>query len=229
MSKFQCLLFDADNTLFDSTSAFPAAIVSSFKAIGRTVDDDLLERYESINSGFWRQYEEGSITLDEIKQRRFREILTFLEIDHDPGNFNRLYLEKLVEETHLYPSTEELLKELSETHRMCIITNGMREAQRPRLRKTGIDHYFESIIVSDEVGFSKPEPEYFDVLMKSLSDPPNKNKMLVIGDSLTSDIAGGLNYGLPTCWISHGKVNPNKEVQPDYVIEKVSDLRKILQ
>lgn len=228
MPKFDCLLFDADDTLLDSGRAFPAAIVSSFQSIGLEVDDELIERYESINGVYWQKFERGEITLEEIKKDRFRTILTGLNIDHDPEEFNQLYLAQLVEVTELFDGVMDLLNRLSEDFRMCIITNGMKEAQRPRLRKTGIYDFFESIIVSDEIGYSKPDTGFFDVLIKGLDNPPAKEKMLIIGDGLGSDIKGGMNYGIPTCWISHGKTNERAVIQPTFEIEKVTNLPEIL-
>ncbi len=228
MSKYEWLLFDADNTLLNSSKAFPLAIKESFEAINVECSQALMERYESINNKYWIQFEKGEISLEQIKKERFSTILSGLDIDYEPEAFNLLYLNKLVECTELYEGTIRVLDQLKPHFRMSIITNGMREAQRPRLHKTKITEYFESIIVSDEIGQSKPDIAFFDYTFNSIENPPNKEKTLVIGDGLSSDIQGGINYGLDTCWISNGRENTSK-LEATYEIASIRDLPGILR
>ncbi|MGK0390368.1 MAG: 2-haloacid dehalogenase, partial [Maribacter sp.] len=133
----------------------------------------------------------------------------------------------LIEYSTMLEGSIELLESLKNKVKLAIITNGLKEAQRPRIKKLGIGKYFEAIIVSDEIGISKPHKGYFDIVMETCGNPP-KNKVLVIGDSLNSDMKGAINYGLDSCWCNlFGQINYSK-IQPLFEINALSKLPKIL-
>ena len=110
---------------------------------------------------------------------------------------------------------------------MSIVTNGLKEVQRPRAIRLKLQQYFASMIVSDEIGIAKPDIRYFEYAYGTLKNPPPKSEILMVGDSLHSDIQGGINFGITTCWVSHGRINETA-IQPDYKISNFLELSSVL-
>ena len=157
--------------------------------------------------------------IKQIKQLFLKE----LNLIGNPLEMSQTYLSFLVEHSTLWKGAKDLLKQLSPDDQMAGSTNGVKEVQRPRLALTQIDHYFKTIVVSDEIGVAKPQSGFFDYTFEQIQQPP-KNRVLVIGDSLNSDMKGGQNYGVDTCWFNPlGKGNLT-EVVPTYESRTLRDL-----
>ncbi len=226
-------MFDADNTLIDFTNASKLSFQQTFVDYGHTATPELYATYKVINHGVWTAFEQGEITAERLRVKRFEDF--FAEIGFSPTSpesFSKRYLENLIFKSENYDGVKEMLEGLQSNYRMSIITNGLKEVQRPRLDKLGMTHYFDSIIVSDEIGFAKPDERYFEIAFNSIDNPPPKENTLVIGDNLKSDILGGIRYGLKTCWLnSEGEVNETG-IEPDFEIQdilKLPDLIKSLK
>lgn len=191
------LLFDADDTLFDFQLAQERSLDEVLTTIGLPLSakDD----YKTISHGLWRQLEKQEITLDTLKQRRFNDLLKLYPTTY-PKDVEALYEATLAKHDELLPYAKETLEKLKEKYHLVLISNGMPNIQYPRLKTSGLENYFDAIFISDEIGAQKPSTAFFEAVFQKIQVP--KEQCLVIGDSPTSDIAGGRNFGLDTCFIN---------------------------
>ena len=204
-SVYKWLLFDADGTVFDYDKSEEYALKKTLEYFDHSFKTDYLISYHCINEEVWKEHEKGVISKEELKIERFIKLFGEYGIRINPEIFSKDYLKNLAQTSFLLPDAEETLAELFNRYRMIIITNGFKEIQRPRFDKSSIKKYFEKIIVSDEINAAKPNTEYFDAVFKEINYP-DKKEVLVIGDGLTSDIQGGINYELDTCWVNRGSL-----------------------
>ncbi|MEZ4887758.1 MAG: YjjG family noncanonical pyrimidine nucleotidase [Chitinophagales bacterium] len=224
---YQYLLFDADNTLFDFDQTAKDAFAATFTSFGITQEAHHFDQYLGISQQCWRDFEQKKIDQDTLRRVRFELFFEAAAIAGDALHFNEQYLQNLVHHSSLLEGAFEVLQQLHGKIPMAIITNGLKEVQRPRLQRTGLTPYFEAIIVSDEIGVSKPHTPFFDHTFEQI-DFPNKSEVLVIGDSLSSDIQGGNNYGLHTCWYNPKGLDNHLGVLPTYEIQDLKELHGIV-
>lgn len=225
MKTYTHLLFDADGTLFDYDAAEASAIAQNFAVHGLDFQPAHGERYKIINHRFWQRFERGETTPAELRVGRFQALFDEFGVNYDAEAFADTYLAQLARQAQLMPGAAELIADLHGRYRLALITNGLSDVQYPRLQKSGLADYFQAVIVSDEIGVAKPDPAIFDYTFDQLGRPAKSN-VLIIGDSLTSDMAGGLNYGIDACWY-----NPNGQTADlalTYQISALSELRYIL-
>ena len=201
--RYTWLLFDADNTLFDFDLSEKEALKDLCDFLSLEFSEAILQAYQRINKAVWQAFEEGAFPQAEIGTRRFAGFLADIGSAENPETVSKLYRQKLSEKHFLYDASLELVKTLSQTHKLLIITNGLKDVQRPRFNRSPIKSYFEAIVISDELGAAKPKPEIFDAAFEKMKQP-DKSDVLIIGDSLSSDMQGGYRYGIDTCWF-----NPN--------------------
>ena len=232
MRKYEYLLFDADNTLFDFSKAEFLAFRIAAEGGAITFSEELYRNYSEINDGLWKRLEKKEISLEFLKIERFRLLLLSLgyaENDEtlDKAAFLRdCYIKALGEQTCLIEGAEEVCRELSEKYEMYLVTNGISKIQRARFNKSELKPYFKDIFISEEIGAAKPASAYFDAVFSAIGNPP-REKCLVIGDSLTSDCDGATAYGLDIC-----RYNPvgdsDKGRVITYTVQKLSELTEIL-
>ena len=226
--KISWLLFDADNTLLDFTSASKASLWQSFEDYHLECDDQIYATYKEINSAVWSEFERGDITAVELRRKRFDVLFNAKNIKGiDPSQFSSSFLNNLILKSESYSGVDSLLASLRTKFRVSLVTNGLKEVQRPRLEKLNLTKYFDSIVVSDEIGVAKPDQKFFDHTFRSIDNPPPKSEVLIIGDNPISDIQGGQDYGIRTCWVSNGRSNissPNS----DFTVKEVGELRSLL-
>jgi 5'-nucleotidase len=196
-AQFEWILFDADETLFRFDSFSGLKLMLSRHNVDFTKED--FEDYEAVNKPLWVEYQAGRITPQELQQRRFdhwskRLGVPSLELNHQ-------YMQAMAEICHPLDGAVELLHFLSGKVKMGIITNGFSELQEARLAKTGLTHFFEFMIISEKFGVAKPDRRIFDHALE-LAGNPAREKVLMVGDNLGSDILGGLNADLQTCWFN---------------------------
>jgi len=194
-------LFDADGTLFDYDKSEPVALANTFEQFGYPCDAACLDAYRDINGQLWRDFEQGTIEQSLIKVLRFERLFAAIGLDATPdvATFSARYLENLGNCTDLIDGAATLIAALRGIVHLGLITNGLQVVQRSRLAKSSIGDAFEVVVISEEVGCSKPHPGIFDVAFAQMGHP-RKDEVLMIGDSLTSDIKGGSDYGIDTCW-----------------------------
>ncbi len=207
--KYEVLIFDADDTLFDFKKSESYAIEKAMKDFNIAYDKSVhIPLYHKVNHDIWKEFEQGNMTQEELKSERFRRFFDILGLNDDPVSFSKTYMKYLGNASFLYEKSETIVKKLSNTHRLAIITNGLTEVQENRISKSDIAHYFEEIVISESVKLSKPNPEIFSYTLGKMNHH-DKNSVLMIGDSLTSDIKGGAIFGIDTCWY-----NPRKSANP---------------
>lgn len=225
---YQYLLFDADNTLFDFDQTAKDAFAATFDGFGMTQEEHHYEQYHTISQQCWRDFEEKKIDQDTLRRVRFELFFEAAAIAGNALHFNNQYLQNLILHSSLLEGAMDLMNGLHGKVPMAIITNGLKDIQRHRLERTGLTPFFEAIVVSDEIGVSKPHAPFFDHTFEQINFP-DKSKVLVIGDSLSSDIRGGHNYGLDTCWFNPKGLENHLEIQPTYEIGELEELYGLLQ
>lgn len=224
--KYEYLLFDADDTLFD----FPKASSRAFEKMCRTHDipctPEVYGLYHQINLELWAAFDRGEVTKDFVTLERYVRFLRALELDRDPAACNRDYLSALGEGVYPLPHAEAVCRELrARGHRMYIITNAVASVQRSRLRGSVFAGLFEAAFISEEAGAAKPSKAYFDYVRRRLPGMTDENA-LVVGDSLSTDIQGANNAGLPCCWVNPAKKPRREGLRIDY---EIADLRELLE
>ena len=225
--KYDWLLFDADGTLFDYDLAEDKALRGTFEALGLGYEPQYGEAYRRINRQVWLDFEQGRITAEKLRVQRFALLFEALGIAADAPEFSALYLAHLSRAGDLLPGVEEVLGRLRWRFKMAIITNGLKEVQRPRLESSSIAGLFAAVAVSDELGVAKPDPRFFDAVFACIGSPP-RERVLVIGDSLTSDIQGGNAYGLDTCWFNPQGKPADPRIPARYEIRALPQLLELL-
>ncbi|WP_047383804.1 YjjG family noncanonical pyrimidine nucleotidase [Cetobacterium sp. ZWU0022] len=222
--KYKTLIFDADETLFDFKASEKDALKKTLIEYNIDYNENHhLEIYKEINTKIWKELEEGSITQSELKIERFRRFCEKLELDFNPENFAYSYMNHLSNSSILLDDALDLIQTLHKKFDLFIITNGLTKVQTGRIRNSIIAPYFKDIIISEEVGVSKPNPEIFEITFKN-NNIENKSSALMIGDSLTSDIKGGNNFGIDTCLFNPNKIEFKSEIKPVYEISYLKEL-----
>lgn len=214
---YDWLLFDLDNTLLD----FSTVSKRAFKDLSLTYDfgdHGSYEKYHQINSKYWHYFEKHKINAHDLRYGRFKEFLETINSKADHIAVAENYLRLLIEHSEWIPGAERILKELSRTHRLGIITNGLKEAQHGRLEKHGMKKYFQHIFISEELGVSKPHHDFFLQVHQTIEEP-DKHKVLVIGDNPKSDILGGNNFNYHTCWFDYHSDKKQKSVKANFKLE----------
>lgn len=225
MKTYTTLLFDADGTLLDFKKTEKNALEYTFSKHNIPLTPKTLELYESINSKLWKQFEEGIIDKKTVVYTRFGKLFKELEIDEDGIAFENEYQAALARGGYLLEYAKDILENLSKRYSLYIVTNGVSQTQYSRLNSTDIKKYFKDVFVSEDVGYQKPMKEYFDYCFERI-DNFDMEKTLIIGDSLTSDIKGGINVNIDTCWYNPSHLEQPKDINITYVIH---DLRELLE
>ena len=221
--KYQWLLFDADNTLFDFDGAAKLAFQDTLKAFDIAYHPHYINLYQSINNIVWAAYENGQLKSKVLRTKRFEMFLKEIGKDGSADKMNVFYLNSLIINSSLIKGARNLLNKLYQNYKLVLITNGLKEVQRPRLAQTGLTKYFEAIIVSDEIGVGKPQKGFFDYTFEQIKHPP-KERVLVIGDNIHSDIKGGIDYGLDTCWYNPFGRQNESSLLPTFEIKKLDEI-----
>ncbi|REB07259.1 noncanonical pyrimidine nucleotidase, YjjG family [Sporosarcina sp. BI001-red] len=222
--NYDVFFFDLDDTLLEFDKGERIAFRSAFIEAGLEEGlDSYRTEYHAICKVLWRQLEEGTTTMEELNVSRFRQLFDKFGIELDPLSFSETYLTLLGKEAHLIDGVIDMLDSLGDV-RLAIVTNGFIKAQIARVACSSLNNRFETIVSSDETGFQKPRPEIFQEAMDRLG-VTDKSRVLMTGDSLTSDIRGGVNFGIDTCWYNpNGLENPT-ENKPTYEISNWDEFR----
>lgn len=225
---YTTLLFDVDNTLLD----FDANERASFKQLlqdkNELCSDERYTAYKNLNRSMWQTVERGQAIAAEILPTRFSRFMALYGKEIDGAEWEASYRAYLNEGIQEIPDVHEVLSVLRKNHRLYVITNGVPLTQYSRLSRSGIGLYFEASFISGEIGAAKPKKLFFDYV-KSHIDGFDRKKTLIIGDSLSSDIKGGLNAGIDTCWFCPGKTPNKTQIFPKYTIHALKDLFTLLK
>ena len=222
--RYTTVLIDLDHCLLDSDASEDEALRNTFQIAGVAHRENHSEIYRRINDGLWNAVERGEMSPNDVRYARFRHFVDETGVDADPVEMADLFVEGLGRFGRLYPGAEVMLEMLSRQATLGLVTNGIGEVQRRRISRLGLDRYFSAYVISGEAGVAKPDPRIFETISDMLGNPAGST-MLMVGDSLTSDMAGGANFGIDTCWYNpHGRIADG--TKPTH---EIRDLRQLLE
>ncbi len=225
-AKYNCLLLDVDGTLLDFAAAEHEAISATLHKFGLPDDEDAIARYSAINAALWAKLERGEIKKDKLVVRRFSQLLEDLGKKGDAIRINNEYMTRLAAAGVARPGAKEILEELAEFCTLAVASNGSYKVQMNRLEKSGLLPYFDDVFVSDKLGAVKPSPKFFETALRHLG-VSNREKVLVVGDSLTADIKGGQNARLATCWCNFAGEENTTGIRPSYTVLDYAQLKLV--
>lgn len=225
---YELILIDADNTLFDYNKAEKYALEMTLKAFEYKGNlEEIRKAYNVINRAMWADLENGKVTKEQLRTERFKRLFDKYRLDIPVEAFSECYLSNLGDGSFLIKDAEEICEYLNKKYKVVLVTNGIKDVQHSRLDKSSIKKYFHEIVVSDDIGYSKPDQAFFEYTMK-LINHSDKNTTIIIGDSLSSDMRGGINFGIDTCWFNFESLENETELSPTYHISELKDLYDIL-
>lgn len=228
MKTYDVFLLDADGTLFDYDKAEENALKSVFHKYRVDYAEDVRAIYRKINQALWDSLEKGQIDKSDIQVLRFKQLFDALGIACDPKRFSDDYLIELGKGSFLIEGALEVCKSICENHgKAYIVTNGISSTQKARLENSVIKPYIAEIFISEEIGYHKPNPLYFEYVFSHIPDV-DKSKMIIIGDSLSADIAGGIHAGIDSCWFNKFDSKNNTNTAPTYEIKSLTELYALI-
>lgn len=221
------VLLDLDDTILDFHKAERIALSKTIRKFGVEPDEKVLSLYHRINKAHWEMLERGELSREEVLLNRFGTLFRELGMEVDAESCARTYEGNLAVGHYFLPGAEEAVASLSEKYRLFLVSNGTAAVQKGRLTSANLYRFFERVFISQELGYNKPAKAYFDACFARIPDF-DPRKAVMVGDSLTSDIQGGINAGITTVW-----VNPEGQsrggIQPDYEIKNISQLEALLE
>ena len=225
--KIEYLFLDLDDTILDFKKAEYVAIGKTIGEFGLEPTDEVRQRYHQINKWHWEQLELGTLTRAEVLENRFAVLIEEYGMTVDAAACARAYEKNLSVGHWFLPGAEEAVDALSKKYRLFLASNGTASVQKGRMTSANLYRFFETVFVSQEIGHNKPSKAYFDACFARIPgfDP---EKAMIVGDSLSSDIKGGLNAGIKTVWVNP-EHKPWGDIRPDYEIEFLSQLEELLE
>lgn len=223
------VLLDIDDTLLDFGKAEAAAIKKTFERIGIPATDEVIARYSEINNAQWSALEKGELTRQQVLVRRFDILFEELGIKGVPSEMAQASYEYLLGIGHYFiDGAVELLEALKDKYELYIVSNGTACVQDRRLASAGIAPYFKDIFISERIGADKPSREFFDRAFSRI-EGFEREKAIIVGDRLSSDILGGINAGITTCWFNPKRLPPDPDIPADYEIHALDELPELLK
>ncbi len=222
------LLVDLDDTILDFHKAERVGLDNTLRHYGVEPTAETVELYKKINQAHWQALERGEMTRKQVNEGRFETLFRTLGREVDGAECAAYYLSQLALTHDYLPGTKEAILSLAKKYRIFVASNGNSSVQYPRLAASGLNDYIDKAFISEALGQNKPSKAYFDLCFAQIPDFDPTQAMMV-GDSLTSDIQGGINAGIPTCWVNiFGKEN-NTAIRPDYEIASLTELETLLE
>lgn len=221
------VLFDLDDTLFDFHKAEKIALTKTLVHFGIDPTEETLALYSTINAAHWKRLELGEISREEVKVGRYRELFETIGVECDPVKATAYYESMLAIGHYFMPGAPELLEELYRKYRLYIVSNGTAKVQEGRIGSSGITKYMDGIFISQILGANKPDKQFFDICFAEIPDFL-LSETAIIGDSLSSDIKGGINAGITTVWFNPKGIENDSDIKPDYTIKELSEVPGLL-
>ena len=222
------LFLDLDDTILDFHKAERIALSKTIGDFGVEPTEDVLSRYHVINKWHWEQLELGTMTRDEVLVKRFAMLFEERGIDVDAVAVARAYEQNLSIGHYFLPGAEETVDALSKKYRLFLASNGTASVQKCRMTSANLYRFFEKVFVSQEIGHNKPSLAYFNACFAQIPDF-DPAEAIMVGDSLSSDIQGGINAGIKTCWVNPDHAAPKAGIVPDFEIEALHQLPDLLE
>ena len=224
--RYPIVLLDVDDTLLDFQAAEACALRDTLIARNIPATDENVALYSRVNRSWWEKFERGECEKSALLWLRFQEFFSLLEVSFDPKAAQHEYHENLGKYAFLIPGAEELCRELkARGHRLYVVTNGTAHIQHRRFGASGLEPYMDGIFISEEMGTQKPAPEFFEKVFTAL-EWPDKDKCIILGDSQSSDMLGGKNAVIATCWY-----NPKGETKKgdwDFEIQSLEGFLEVV-
>ena len=221
------VLFDLDDTLFEFHKAEKIALTKTLVHFGIDPTEETLALYSTINAAHWKRLELGEISREEVKVGRYRELFETIGVECDPVKATAYYESMLAIGHYFMPGAPELLEELYRKYRLYIVSNGTAKVQEGRIGSSGITKYMDGIFISQILGANKPDKQFFDICFAEIPDF-SLSETVIIGDSLSSDIKGGINAGITTVWFNPKGIENDSDIKPDYTIKELSEVPGLL-
>lgn len=226
--RYQTLLFDVDDTLLDFQAAEDQALRNLFELENLTLTSELKAAYQKLNHHLWAEFEKGHLSREEVTENRFGRLFQQFGKTVDGPEMERQYRHFLNQGHQLLGNSREIIADLAKKADLYIVTNGVSKTQYQRLTDARMLPYFRDVFVSEDTGYQKPMPEYFEYVFQRIPDF-QKEETVIIGDSLTSDIKGGQGAGIDTVWLNGGAKDLMAGITPTYQISKLEELYPILE
>ena len=221
------VFFDLDNTIFDFSKAERIALLRTLDKMGLSPTEGILSRYSEINASQWKRLERGEIDRAEVKKGRYRILFEEFGVDADPVTAAKTYEGFLGQGHYFIEGAPELLESLYGRYRLYLVTNGTTCVQKGRIASAGIAKYFEEIFISEEIGYDKPSARFFEYCFGRIPDF-SKDRAVIVGDSLTSDIQGGINAGIRTIWFNPKSLVNDTDIRPDLEAGSLLEIPELL-
>lgn len=225
---YKALFFDVDKTLLDFHTTEHYALDRAFQKANIPLSHDIRAYYLEMNGKLWESYERGEISRDIVFSTRFATLFSHFGISFDGQRMEQIYREELNFGHDLMPNAKEVIKTLYAHYPLYIVTNGSAQTQKKRLQDSGLKPYFSDIFISEEIGYRKPMVEFFQHCLAHLPQLKAQD-ILLIGDSLSSDILGGNRSGIDTCWMNPDQEPNNTNAIPMYEIQSLTELLPLLE
>lgn len=227
MPRYDFVLLDADNTLFDFDAAERAALRRAMEERGYPFNAETEGAYLTINRALWSVFDRGEIAQEVLVVERFRRLNARLDGDADPVRFNHDYLTYLGQSSQLLPGAEALCRDLARQCTLALCTNGVARVQHARLEASPLTPYLSGVFISEELGCQKPQAEFFTQVFQSMhiADP---SRCVMVGDGLASDIQGGINAGIDTIWYAPKGQPPRPDVTPTFTARSYDHIRQLI-
>lgn len=220
------VFIDIDDTLLDFTKCANDAIKSACNKFGVPYTTTLVDTFHPINLDLWHRLEKKEVTKEKLFDTRFQIVFDKLGIKADGIAFETAFRENFHESAILVDGARDLLEYLRSKNKVYVASNASMHQQTNRMKKAELDGYIDGYFVSEEIGFPKPQKEFFDACFKALPDVKPQD-VVMIGDSLSADIKGACEYGLKTIWYNH-RNEPTSDVKCDYIVSRLSEVKNIL-
>ncbi len=227
MQRYDTILFDADGTLFDFLRGEREALILACRKHGIELTESDIKEYSAINDSLWKALERGEIDKDTLRIKRFEIFCSLKGFDCDYSKLSLDYTDFLSEQRFLVDGVQEILEKISGKCRIYIITNGIGYVQRNRFDKSIIGKYFLELFISEEVGYEKPSIHFFEYVADRIPDY-DVRRTLVVGDSMTSDMKGGIGAGIDCCYFSESEKKLPEGSKIKYVISSLLELENII-
>jgi len=225
---FKVLLWDLDNTILDFLLAEKNSLKAAFRKLNLgECTDETVKLYSSINVKHWEMLERGEIEKAQVFKLRFEEFLKEAGKSADPLELNEIYERGICDTIEFIENSYEIILSLKGKYKQYCVTNGRKDVQKDRLELSGLNKVFDGVFISDEIGYEKPDKKFFDYVLKHII-PCNKSEILIIGDSLSSDMKGGNNAGIKSCWFNPTDAQKPDSIKIDFEIKHLKDIIKIL-
>lgn len=222
------VFIDLDDTILDFHRAEAEALRETLIELKVEPKPETIERYSIINAGMWKLFEEGKINREQVLIWRFDIFFAELEIERSGIQAKNLYEERLGKGHFFVPGAQELLEELSTGYHLYLASNGTAAVQEGRIKSAGIAPFFQDIFISELIGFHKPQKEFFDCCFRKIPDFFEAHT-IIIGDSLTSDIKGGNDAGIYTCWFNPSGKPKREDIPADYEVRTLGEIPGLLK